>query len=274
MKIIILLSTYNGSQYLPELLASLEVQSNQNWKLLVRDDGSTDKTIQIIESFQLHYPNKIRLIRDHGANLGCSKSFMKLLEYADSEYIMFCDQDDVWLSDKIEKSLAKIQELEYYYDSDTPLLVFTDMKIADRDLNIIHDSFWHYQRLDSDITKDWKKLLAQNVITGCTIIMNQAAKKVSLPFALEEMLHDHWIGVNVAKYGKIDYIDAPTLLYRQHCANVEGAHSFTYLYIIQKIKNIKIPIKKLYQSASFFKEVSFIELLAYKLKINIERLLK
>jgi glycosyltransferase involved in cell wall biosynthesis len=135
-KIAICLSTYNGSRYLPEFLASLESQTYQNWHLLIRDDASCDTTLPILAKCYDSHPGKVFIHHDNKGNLGSQKSFMELLAHADTPYIMFCDQDDVWINTKIEVSLAKIQEMEKKHGTNTPLLVFTDMQVADNNLHI------------------------------------------------------------------------------------------------------------------------------------------
>lgn len=270
----ILLATYNGEKYLKEQFDSLFTQTYQDFKILVRDDGSNDKTIEIIKEYEIKYPNKFELIEDDLGNLGSSKSFMKLLEHSDNDYLMFCDQDDVWLPNKIETSLQKLKELEKEHGKDIPLLVFTDLQVVDVNLNILEKSFWSYQKLIPNISKDWKKLLAQNVITGCTIIMNKKAKEVSLPFTLKIMIHDQWIGVNVSKYGKIGYINEQTIFYRQHGKNVAGAHNYGFKYLKNKIQDIKNIINYQVKASKYFVEISMIQLMALKIIINIKRLLK
>jgi len=271
-KIDILLATYNGEKYLKEQLDSLFSQTFQDFKILIRDDNSNDKTIDIIRIYQKKYPKRVIFIEDNLGNLGSSKSFMKLLQHADSEYIMFCDQDDVWLPTKIEVSFNKIIEQERNSDICIPLLVFTDLKVVDEQLNTVQESFWRYQKLIPKVSKNWKKLLAQNVITGCTIIMNKKAKEVSLPFELEMMIHDQWIGVNVAKYGKVDYIEEQTILYRQHGNNVAGAHSYGYKYIVQKLLKIKELFVYFSKASNCFRDISLLELLFYKISLNINRI--
>lgn len=268
----ILLATYNGEKYLKEQIDSLLSQTYQDFKILVRDDNSKDSTINIIQEYEKAYPEKIKLIQDDFGNLGSSKSFMKLLECSDSEYIMFCDQDDVWMPNKIELSLQKMIELENESKIDIPLLVFTDLHVVDESLKIIENSFWKYQKLIPKTAKDWKKLVAQNVITGCTIMMNKKAKEVSLPFVLDMMIHDQWIGVNVAKYGKIEYIDKQTIFYRQHGNNVAGAHNYGLKYISSKLMQIKKILNYFQQASSYFKEISILEIIFYKIQINISRL--
>lgn len=267
----ILLSTYNGEKYLSEQLNSLFKQTIQNFILLVRDDGSTDRTIDIIKDYQMKYPSRIMLVEDSLGNLGSSRSFMKLLEYSNSEYIMFCDQDDVWLPHKIELSLNKMKDLENIYSKNVPLLIFTDLVVVNDKLNIISESFWRYQKLDPQISRDWRKLLAQNVITGCTIMINKKAKEVSLPYLVETMMYDHWIGVNVAKYGKVDWINRPTVLYRQHSSNVAGAHKYGIKYIIKKLIKIQRIFDYFLEASKYFEEVRFIELILSKAIINFRR---
>ena len=267
-KIIILLSTYNGEKYLNQQLDSIFSQTYKNFEIIARDDGSQDKTVKILHSYNI-------TIIDSKNNLGAKDSFEFLLDYAiqnsNSDYFMFCDQDDIWLPNKIESSLAEIKELEKVYGKEFPLLVFTDMKVVDKDLKVENDSFWKHQKLNPNISNDWQKLLAQNVITGCTMIFNRASAQISLPFSLHDMLHDHWIGVNVSKYGKVVHLDIPTVLYRQHGNNVEGAHRYGWVYVAHKLNNLGLPIKKLYRYANYF-EVSFVKLLFYKLIINLKRL--
>jgi glycosyltransferase involved in cell wall biosynthesis len=270
----ILLTTYNGEKYLNEQFDSLLNQTVQNFKIIIRDDGCTDRTIDIIKEYKIKYPKQIELIEDNLGNLRSSKSFMKLLEYSTAEYIMFCDQDDIWLPNKIEVSFNKILELERNDGKDISLLVFTDLTVVDEKLSIAQESFWKYQKLNPKISKNWKKLLAQNVITGCTIIMNKRAKEVSLPFKLEIMIHDQWIGVNVAKYGKINYLEEQTILYRQHGSNVAGAHSYGYKYIAYKILKIKKLFRYFNQASKYFNEISFLELLFYKINLNISRIIR
>ncbi|MDQ1244436.1 MAG: hypothetical protein QG565_776 [Campylobacterota bacterium] len=274
VKICILLSTYNGEKYLGEQLDSLFAQTYENFEILVRDDGSNDKTMEIIKSFQDRYPSQIKILKDSFGNIGSAYSFMRLLEGSNSEYFMFCDQDDVWMKDKIKHSVQKMQELEEKYAKDIPLMVFSDLRVVDEKLNTVDMSFWHYQKLSPEISKNQKKLLAQNVITGCTVMINKEAKYVSLPFAVDTMMHDHWIGVNVAKYGKIAWLPEQTVLYRQHSANVAGAHRFGVVYVAQKMLNLINIFKKQKRVVKHFKNVTIFELIFWKIQINIKRLLE
>ena len=197
---------------------------------------------------------------------------MHLLQYSNAEYVMFCDQDDVWMPNKIELSMNKMNELEKNYGIDLPLLVFSDLLVVDNTLELINKSYWKFQKINPDFAYDFKKILTLNVVTGCTIMMNAASRNLCLPYSLEIMMHDHWIGANVSRYGKITYINAPTILYRQHGKNVEGAHKFGCKYVITKIINLRFILNKLRRISEFYKEISFCSLLICKIKVNIIRI--
>ena len=234
--IYILLSTYNGSKYLGEFLESLSSQNITDWVLMARDDGSSDDTKSILAAFAVANPRKVEIVPDN-ENLGASGSFGKLLSIAvgknECEYIMFADQDDVWLPDKISKTYAKMQALENRYGKDTPLLIHTDLKVVDVDLDIIDESFWHYQYLNPKYQK-LHSLIMQNNITGCTMMINARLAKLVLPIPSQAIMHDWWIGLVAAKFGKIGYLDSPTILYRQHSSNDTGAKRFSYMEIAKK----------------------------------------
>ncbi len=276
MKMDILLATYNGEKYVDHLIESLLTQSHSQFSILIRDDGSTDKTIEIIRDYEQMHKGKIKIIRDNLGNLGSSRCFIELLMHTEADYIMLCDQDDVWLPNKIEITLEMMERLEKMHNKETPILVFTDLKVVKNDLDIVSESFWKYQKLDPEISKDWVALLASNVITGCTIMLNRKAKEVVLPFRLPKMIHDHWLGVNISRYGIVDYISIQTILYKQHGENIIGASEYNARYFIKKIangKNIINIIKINYNFSKYFK-VSFCKILFLKLKINLSRLLK
>lgn len=267
----ILMSTFNGERYLGEQVRSILGQSFTEFRLVVRDDGSSDHTLALIEEF-CREDERVRLLSDGEGNLGLRRSFMRLVEASVSEYFMFADQDDVWRPDKIERSLAAVKQLESTSNKSEPLLVFTDLKVVNEQLETIGESLWHYQRLRPEISQDWKRLLAQNVVTGCTILANRAAAQVSLPFALPEMMHDHWVAVNAARHGKIGYINEPTVLYRQHSDNAEGSRDFGLKYAAGKSLGLGERIDFYKKAAAHFGNVTAGELLRLKAAENLKRL--
>jgi len=230
----ILLAAYNGENYITEQIHSILKQTYTNWILIIRDDGSSDRTIEIIKLFIERYPEKIKLIKDNLGNLGVRQNFTKLLEYSDADYIMFSDQDDVWLPHKIEITLKKVKELEKIHGSEVPLLLHTDLKVTDRNLKVFSDSYWKYQKINPSKGKYLNRLLIQNTITGCTAMINKKLKDLAIPIPEASIMHDWWLALVSLAFGKIDFIRESTILYRQHGRNDIGAQQWNFTYVFKK----------------------------------------
>jgi len=233
MKIDILLATYNGEEFLSEQLDSILAQTVTDWHLLIRDDGSTDSTEEILRAYITGHPDQITLIDSDSKNKGACQSFHELLKYSMGDYIFFSDQDDVWVPEKLEVSLQRMRDFEKQ-DPSKALLIHSDLRVVDKKLNILSNSLWVYQNLDQSIASDVYKLAAHNVITGCSMMINRKAKELSLPIPQSALMHDWWIAINVCKYGQIKTINRPLVLYRQHGSNVEGARRKDFLYYLKK----------------------------------------
>lgn len=221
MNIVILLSTYNCARFLESQLDSLFAQSHTLFEVIVRDDGSQDNTLDILKNYDVKLlpPSK---------NLGCKNSFAALLNYAiansDAGYFMFCDQDDVWYNDKVEKTFAKMKYMEAKY-GDIPLLVHTDLEVVDESLNTIASSMWQYEHTLPD-KNSFSRLLIQNTGTGCTIMINRALAEICLTIPSGAIMHDWWLGLVASQFGKVGFVDEPTIKYRQHGENTIGAKEF------------------------------------------------
>lgn len=240
-KIDILLATYNGEKYLKDQLSSLLNQSCQNFKIIARDDGSNDNTVKLLEMYKARYPDRFEIIYDEKKGLGPKDNFLELLKYSTADYIMFCDQDDIWLSHKVEVSLNKIIGIE----ENKPALVHTDLKVVDEKLNVIGESFWKYQNINPDIKKT-NRLIVQNNVTGCTMIINKKLKNLIIGKKFSNsLMHDWVIAIVVSLFGRIEYIEDQTILYRQHGSNDTGAKRWGIGYVFNKLKgkSLKVIIK-------------------------------
>ncbi len=231
--IIVMLSVYNGNKYLKQQIYSLFNQSYKDLNVIVRDDRSSDNSKKILKSYNVE-------ILSSDKNIGVKKSFSKLLEYAlestNCNYFMFSDQDDVWEENKTEKTMQKMQEMEHQYP-DKPILIHTDLEVVDEDLQTIDKSFWHFENIDPS-SNAFNKLLMQNTITGCTVMINRKLAELALPIPNEAIMHDWWIGLVASKFGKIAYVDEPLIKYRQHGSNSIGAKGFSYFTIWMKFYKI------------------------------------
>jgi len=236
-RITVCMATYNGGKFISQQIDSILAQSYLNWQLVIRDDGSGDNTMNIIQEYTEKYPDKIRLLTDSGTHLGTSLNFGRLMEHADGEYIMFSDQDDVWMENKIESTLNMIRAAELVYPN-RPVLAHTDLRVVDSSLNTIHDSLWGYQKLIPEVGDNLNRIMAQNVVTGCTMMLNRKARDVSLPIPKEAIMYDWWIAINVARYGRIVYLSTPSVLYRQHRRNQLGAQRARKINVVNFLKKL------------------------------------
>jgi len=231
----ILLATYNGAHYLQEQLDSLLAQTHANWSLLIRDDGSTDATPTILAGYQKRFPTRIKIVSSEKVNLGACGNFAALLAETDANYLMFCDQDDVWRPDKIERTLAEMHSLEKIYGMTMPLLVHTDLAVADEGLRVVADSLWRSQHSNPVGGKTLNRLLVQNIATGCSVMINRALRVLALPVPPEAVMHDWWLALVAAAFGEIGHVSMPTVLYRQHGANDVGARPFNVRDIVGQL---------------------------------------
>ena len=221
----ILMAVYNNADYIVAQLQSLIEQTYPHFRIIIRDDCSSDQSLSLIEDFSCKHPNKIVLIKGD-KNLGARGNFAALIEHAEADYIMFCDADDVWLPTKIEESLALMQKNEALYGEKTPLLIHTDLAVVDKQLRTLSDSFWDYSQIYPHSAGSINRLLVQNVITGCTMLVNRPLLQLATPIPKEAMMHDWWIGIVASAFGYIDYLAKPTILYRQHGKNDVGAKNW------------------------------------------------
>ncbi|HHY26991.1 MAG TPA: glycosyltransferase family 2 protein [Desulfitobacterium dehalogenans] len=268
--ITILMGTYNGEKFITEQIESILCQTEDNWKLIIQDDCSTDAMVSILQSYVTNYPHKITLIQREFPSGSAKNNFISMLKFAKSEYIMTCDQDDIWLPSKIELTLKKMHESEGYYGKDKPLLVHTDLKIVDEKLEVIAESMFHYQSLDSKRDK-FNNLLVQNIVTGCTIMFNRRLLEMVYSVPEESIMHDWWFALVAAAFGKIGFVNEPTILYRQHSSNEVGAkNANSILYNIKRLSNkeqTKLTIQSTYNQATSFLRLYEKELTEECLKI-------
>ena len=218
----ILLATFNGDRFLREQIESLIVQDYEYIRVLARDDGSSDRTVEILTEFATRLPDRFHILPTNGSTGGAKNNFLRLMEASTANYVCFCDQDDVWLPNKVSKTKQAMELLESQWGIDVPLLVFSDLQLADDELKILHPSFWANMKIDPDCLKSLNKLLVRSVVTGYTALINRPLLELSLRMPDEASMHDRWIALLVSSMGKYNIVRAPTVLYRQHDRNVLG----------------------------------------------------
>lgn len=229
----ILLGTYNGAKYIEKQIESIQKQSFEEWILLVRDDGSKDNTAEIVTRFRKE-DGRIRLISDKRGNLGATRNYATLMTVARDEgakVVLFSDQDDVWLPNKLALQLERMHDIENVFGANTPILVHSDLTVVDENLQTLADSFMACRHMSHEEVAPLSILLTQNYITGCAAAFNRSLLELALPIPEPALMYDWWISLCAAAFGKIGFIDAPMLLYRQHNDNRVGAKEFKKLLI-------------------------------------------
>lgn len=226
----VLLATFNSERFLAEQIDSIIRQDFTHWRLLIRDGGSVDKTLDIIGGYVEKYPQEIRFLPSDGSSTAC-ENFAALLQVSEAPYVMFSDHDDVWLEDKISSALDRLRKHEQDAGTESPALVFSDMNVVDKELKPINESFFRYQRLDPS-RRGLNYLLVQNVGSSCTIILNRALVDLCRKIPKEAVMHDHWVMLVAAAFGTIHFLAKPALLYRQHGRNLFGASKYGVGYFL------------------------------------------
>ncbi|MGX7418999.1 glycosyltransferase family 2 protein [Carnobacterium gallinarum] len=247
----ILLSAYNGTDYITKQIESIQGQNYQNWQLFVRDDGSSDTTKEIVRNMG-QSDNRIQLYEDELGNLRVIKSFLELLKNVEADYYMFCDQDDFWKADKVERTLVRMEQLEA--KKQNPYLVHTDLVVVDNDLEVISESMFGLQKMSFEKTS-LNHLLVQNNITGCTTMINNDLKDLVV-YHQDIVMHDWWLGLIASSFGEISFLQETTILYRQHGNNTVGAKkyglSYFYSRYLEKAKTKQIQRNSFKQAQAFY----------------------
>lgn len=207
----VLLATYNGEAFLGEFLESLVRQTCDDFTLFVRDDGSTDRTLSIVGDFSERL--SISVVKS-GSRLGPALSFFELLGAAGDGFdsYLFADQDDYWVPAKIERAVERLGSL-----GSLPSLYCSRLEYVDSTLR--HLKFSRKPRVLA-----LENALVENVVTGCTMAINDSARRLLLSAPPTGMLmHDWWFYLVIVSLGSVVYDDFPAIKYRQHSGNVVGA---------------------------------------------------
>jgi glycosyltransferase involved in cell wall biosynthesis len=209
-KTVVLLSSFNGEKYITEQLHSILAQLPPDGSILIRDDGSSDKTVEKITAIS---DPRIFIIK--GKNVGFSCSFFELMRLApnDAQMIMLSDQDDFWLPNKIKRAWAWLKTQE-----NRPALYSSRLMLVNENL----------QELEASILwprpPSFENALTENIVTGCTATLNRKALELVIQCKnpLKIYFHDWWLYLVISAFGKVKFDSEPTILYRQHNDNVIG----------------------------------------------------
>ena len=220
LKISVALCTCNGGLYLRELLESLAGQEHAPFELVVCDDASTDSTRQILDDFALTAPFTVR-VYVNASNIGVIKNFEQAISLCNGDYIALCDQDDIWLPEKLARLANRIQSCGRAGGG--PKLVYCEMELVEDDLKRTGRSYVKDQGLAVPGKEPYRTLLVQNYIPGCTMLFSADLLSCALPFPDNVAMHDWWLALLAALTGDICYDPSRSVLYRQHADNQVGS---------------------------------------------------
>ena len=228
-KIEILLATYNGEKYVGEQIDSIINQTYNNWELLIRDDNSKDRTLEILKEYEKK-DKRIKVIEDKKGNLGFVKNFEELLNNSKEDWVMFSDQDDYWLENKIEKYVA-ILNTSSEDILKKPMLIHSNSFICDDNLEIIKDEF-----INSKIANKYNEddFYFAYFVQGSTVLINRTIIDLALPFSKNVTVHDRYFHLLAEFLGKRIFINESLIKYRQHSNNKIGAKTSIISKILKK----------------------------------------
>ncbi len=238
----IVMATYNGEKYLAEQIDSLLGQTHNNWQLMISDDGSTDRTVDILQGYA-KADERITIVSTVRQG-GIIQNFSKALSFSTSQYVMFCDQDDIWLSDKVSSMLDALKVIEFSRGKDFPVLGFSDLCLVDETGAVIHKSFYQYNGLDPKNNLDHKYLSWRSTIYGCTVIFNKALLNRATPLPVDVPMHDQWFALIAAKFGVVFFSSESRIYYRQHSSNAVGGAGNGWVEKFISMERLYINTKK------------------------------
>lgn len=222
----VLMSTYNGGKYVKDQIESILNQQEVDIFLTIRDDGSTDETLDILNTYNCR--DNVNVII--GKNIGCGKSFWELLKLSEeAEYYAFCDQDDVWLPQKLSAAIKRLEG-----ESSIPLLYCTSTIVVDEKLNVIN-----YKESKNEEIKNFNKALVKATAAGCTYVFNIHSMELLKLYELDyDEIHD-WAAYKIIScFGKVIKSNISHIYYRQHGNNLIGAETNSLRKYFQRIRNI------------------------------------
>lgn len=245
-KVVIMMATYNGEKYIQDQIESLQNQTFTNWELYISDDNSTDRTVDIIKNIQ-NKENRIKkIIRNDSNYHGAYANYFNILYYvkkncSEYDYYFYCDQDDVWLPNKIEDEVKSLVSIENKYGKTMPVFVYCDLELCDSKCNSTHDKMANHIR-NQFVNNPYNTFFKEQYVWGTSMAHNNALWNLLFiegPNKVGNIVtHDGYISRYAAVYGRIKYIDKPLILYRKTNNNVSGTPG-TYKIISQKL--LKLP---------------------------------
>ncbi len=215
----IALPAHNCAAWLDDLIESILRQDADKWRIVTRDDASTDNTVACLSSWKQRLGERMVVVESFGPNLGPVRSYNAVLSATTSRWIMLADSDDVWHPGKISLSLQAMQAAEVTHGASTPIAIFSDAEVVDEKLRPVTDSYWRWSRANVKSAHVFRRLMVDSPAISSTMMVNRALLDHALPMPATIWSQDWWLMMVAAAFGKIVKLDKRTILYRRHSAN-------------------------------------------------------
>ncbi len=216
----IVLPAYNGGKWIEDTLSSILAQSYENWQLIIRDDGSNDGTLELLEQWKVRFGDRLKILVDEiRQNLGSSANCLKLLAASTAPYVLFTGQDDVWFPERIKRTLDAFRIAETETSSLMPIVVASDAEVVDGNLLPIAASFYKWSRIDPDRINYVRQVAMEGPVLGAAMAMNRAMIEFALPLPDGFYDEDFWFGIVAVAFGKLVVVRQPAIRYRRHGRN-------------------------------------------------------
>ena len=241
----ILVATYNGEKYIRAQLLSLLFQTHANIRVLVHDDGSTDKTCEIIREIA-RVDSRVVLIEDGVRCGGAGKNFMHLLKFSRAGAVMFCDQDDIWFDNKVSEMLSVLKEK----DNREPQVVYSEIVVWHPTLGIDGFVIAHPKGM-----RDF--LFLNGGVHGCAAMFNAKMRSLMLRWHGFVQMHDHVLALVALTLGHVTYMNVPLMLYRRHVESVTGKFSVRFSWKSAFVTNRTVPVvtEETYEAVQVFSKI-------------------
>jgi len=231
MQIDILMATYNGAKYIESQILSILSQSHKDWLMIIHDDGSQDDTIKIIKNYE-SIDSRIVIVEDGLLFGNPGKNFMHLLQFSKADYVMFCDQDDIWFDNKISYQLEKIKRR----NNKIPQVVYSNSYV-----------WFPNEGIKGKATLTFPKCISQFLylnsgMQGCVAMFNRSLCDALKSYKGSLAMHDHILHLAALSLGEVEYISQCLMLYRNHDQNVTGGTATSSVDIKNILRNSSIPV--------------------------------
>jgi glycosyltransferase involved in cell wall biosynthesis len=270
-KVSVAICTYNGQKYIAEQLQSILRQTRLPDEIVICDDNSTDRTVEIIQStFKEHSFEKFK-IEINKPGLRTIKNFEKAISLCSGKWIFLSDQDDIWNNNKIETMLKALRW--------NTLLLFSNGRLIDQDGNDLHATLWEHWGFTEEQQKRWNNnpsafkdlLINKNFVTGATVLLNRKILKKALPILVPNAYyHDAWFALHAAASDGLHFIRDCTINYRIHSEQQVGisrkGNDMSSVFSDDNISNeaFKQKIQKQYYNSTLQRKIKTLKRILFR----------